>query len=34
MVTKYVRWENIPDTRTVYAMARDDRRVGEGETDA
>lgn len=30
MVTKWVRWEDIPATRTVYAVAGDDRRVGQG----
>lgn len=30
MVTKWVRREDIPATRTVYAVAGDDRRVGQG----
>lgn len=29
VTAKWVRWEDIPATRTVYAVARDGRRVGQ-----
>ena len=34
MVTEWVRWEDIPATRTTYAVAGDGRRVGKGKAGA